>query len=123
MICIGPGSDLMVQLLSNGRWRLVPIPNAIQIGLKHPTLDPMTIEQTDYNAGAVPAEGIPTVGTTAFLASRYDAPGELVQASLDALYMPPDIIAGLIPSDQAAEFQGLAFHPVARHYFEEVGTP
>ena len=69
---------------------------------------PMTIEKSHYASEQVPAEGIPTVGTTAFLAARYDTPGELVQAAIDVLYQPPPLIVGLIPSDQAAEWQGLA---------------
>ncbi len=120
MICIGHGSPLMTDLLKSGRWRLVPIPKAIQIALHHPTLRPMTIEEGDYQSEQIPAEGIATIGTTAFLASRYDAPGELIQAALEALYQEPPMIAGLIPREMAAEWQGLAFHPVARQYFAQI---
>ncbi len=121
VICIGRGSSLMIDLLNGGRWRLVPIPNAIEIALRHPTLRPMSIEGSHYPPELVPDQGIATVGTTAFLAARNDAPGALIQASLEALYRePPEIIAGLIPPAQAAEWQGLAFHPVARQYFSEI---
>ncbi len=121
VICIGRGSPLTTNLLSSGRWRLVPIPEAIQISLRHPMLRPMTIEGNHYQREFVPAEGVSTVGTTAFLAARFDAPGELIQAALDALYREPPLIVGMIPRDQAAEWQGvLAFHPVARRYFAEI---
>jgi TRAP transporter TAXI family solute receptor len=121
VICIGRGSPLMTDLLASGKWHLVPVPNAIDISLSHPTLRPMTIDQSHYASELVPAAGIPTVGTTAFLAARDDTPGELVQAAIDVLYQQPPLIVGLIPSDQAAEWQGLAYHPVARAYFEGIG--
>ena len=120
VVCIRRGSPLMTDLLKGGRWRLVPIPNAIEIALRHPTLRPMSIEQGLYPSGL--ADGpVATVGTTAFLAARYDAPGELIQACLDALYQEPfPGLISLISRDQAAEWQGLAFHPVARQYFSEI---
>jgi hypothetical protein len=67
-------------------------------------------------------QGIPTVGTTAFLAAREDAPAELIVAVLNALYDEPRPFKELIPRSQAAEWQGLAFHPAARHYFSESQT-
>lgn len=119
VICIGRGSPLVSRWLASGRWRLVPIAGSISIALQHPTLRPMTIEPADYPAAGLPAGGVPTVGTTAFLAARYDAPSELVTAALGALYDPPLPIAGLISREQAAEWQGLVLHPAARRYFAQ----
>lgn len=116
MLCIGRGSPLVAKLLTAGHWRLVPVPRGIQISLQHPTLRPMTIESDELAVG-ISEEGIPTVGTTAFLAAREDTPSALVVAVLNALYESPPPFVGLIPRDQAAEWQGLAFHPAARHYF------
>ncbi len=123
MLCIGQGSPLVSKLLKDGQWRLVPVPRGVQISLEHPTLRPMTIEANELSgrlSGDATAEGIPTVGTTAYLAAREDTPSELVVAVLDALYQAPPPFIGLIPRDQSAEWQGLAFHPAARQYFVDL---
>ena len=120
ILCGGFGSPLIHDLLEEGRWRLVPIPNGIEIALQHPTLRPMTIEARHYPGVRLPAGGIATVGTTAFLAARTGAPSALVTAALEALYANAEDegrIVGLIPRSHAAEWQGLAFHPAARRYF------
>ncbi|MCA9135944.1 MAG: protein kinase [Planctomycetales bacterium] len=116
LICIGRGSSLVSDLL-RGEWRLMAIPQSITISMQHPTLRPLTIDGTHYQAAGIPDEGIATVGTTAFLAARRDAPAALVQATLEVLYQPPRIFVGLIPRERAVEWQGLDLHHTARHYF------
>ena len=118
IICIGRGSPIVKELLDED-WQLIAIPNAVEIALLHPTLKTMPIRYSDYPDASIPTEGLPTVGTTAFLAARQDTPGALIKASLNALYRAPPIMAGMIPRDTSAEWQGLAFHPVARQYFAE----
>ena len=119
MICIGRGSQLVHQLLAGGKWRLVPISGVINISLEHPTLRPMTIEPSDFPSVAIPAEGVPTVGTTAFLAADIETPAALVRAVLETLYRQPPLCGGLIPRNQVVEWHGMAFHPEARRYFEQ----
>ncbi len=119
MVCIGRGSPLLKRLLDDGRWRLIPIPTGVQIALQHPTLRPMTVESSEIPDRDPKSEGIPTVGTTAFLAARADVPTELVIAALNAIYDEPPPCANLIPRHRAAEWQGLAFHPAARRFFLE----
>jgi TRAP transporter TAXI family solute receptor len=122
MICIGRGSPLVTELLATGRWRVVPIHRGVRISLQHPTLHPMTIEADEISGDDETTQGIPTVGTTAFLAAREDTPSELVIAMLNALYAEPAPFKELIPRNQAAEWQGLALHRAARHYFSESQT-
>ena len=122
MICIGRGSPLVSKLMANGRWRPVPVLRGVQISLQHPTLRPMTIERDPLSVQGGMDEGIATVGTTAFLAAREDTPSELVVAVLKALYEEPMPLLGMIPRNQAAEWQGLAFHPAARRYFADLRT-
>jgi hypothetical protein len=122
MVSVGRGSPLVSNLLSDGGWRLVPVPDPIQLSLQHPTLRPMTIEPSEFAAvgdghtQAISAS-IPTVGTTAFMTAREDTPSKLVVAVLDALYAHPAPCVDLIPRQRAAEWQGLVFHPAARRYF------
>ena len=117
VICIGCGSHLVSDLLSDGHWNLIAIPNSVAMALRHPTLRPMKIEPGDYQELKIPKDGIDTVGTTAFLAGTVDTPDALVEAALEAVYAEPAFLVGLIPRDRAAEWQGLAFHPIARKYF------
>ena len=119
MICIGRGSPLVRHLLDNGNWQLVPLPNGIEIALAHPTLRPMTISPSEFPAIDLPTVGIQTVGTTAFLAADADSPAALVRGILRALYQEPELCVGLMPRNQAAEWQGLAFHPEARRFFQQ----
>lgn len=139
IICASPGSPLVERLILHAGWRLVPIPNGIEVSLQHPTLRPMTIEPPHYPRADLPPGGIPTVGTTAFLAARTDAPSELVVATLNTLYgvsasgpdaagdedVPAAItrIPGMISREHAAEWQGLAFHRAARHFFAQSDRP
>ncbi|MEM9586954.1 MAG: serine/threonine-protein kinase [Planctomycetota bacterium] len=121
VICIGRGSPLVSNLLSNGGWRLVPMSRqqSTSIGLQHPTLRAMTIAADEYAGTDLPADGIETVGSTAFLAARLDTPNELVTATLNALYRVEMDQLQMIPRERAAEWQGLAFHPAARRFFHQ----
>ena len=120
VICIGRGSDLILKLLRSEEWKIIPIQESVKVALGHPILLPMTIEASDYPGMVLPSEGVATVGTTAFLASRYDAPGELIRAALTTLYETPYVIDGLIPSERAAEWQGLAFHPESQSFYRSL---
>ena len=125
VVCIGKGSKMVSDLLESKRWRLVPITDGIQIALDHPTLQPMTIKSAEYPGGhLIPATGITTVGTTAFLAARVDAPSQMIDGVLDSLYRNESAAdrfgnIALIPRQQVAEWQGLNFHPAARKFFAE----
>ncbi len=119
MICIGRGSPLVSGMLASGRWRLIELTEGIKIALQHPTLRPMSIESSDHPSAGLPTRGVATVGTTAFLATRTDAPSELVTELLQSLYEEPAPCIGLIPRRRAAEWQGLAFHRAARLFYEQ----
>lgn len=121
IICIGPGSDLVQDLLLDRSWELMSLPNSVPIALQHPTLRPMTLAADAYPGSTVPESGIETVGTTAFLVAHRNAPDRLVEIALDALYREPEMV-GLIPAKRAAEWQGLAFHRAARAYFDAIAS-
>ncbi len=121
-ICIGRGSRLVAELLASKRWKLLPIDNGVKVALQHPTLRPMTISPDEYPLANLSPNGIETVGTTAFLACRHDAPSALVEATLGVLYQSPELVPGLIPLARAAEWQGLAMHPSARRFYQAATT-
>ncbi|MFG0266033.1 MAG: TAXI family TRAP transporter solute-binding subunit, partial [Rhodopirellula sp. JB055] len=119
IVCIGVGSDLVTRMLTEQNWHLLPLPDGVSIALQHPTLHAMTITADAYSGSSVPASGIHTVGTTAFLVCRDTAPDPLIESTLHSLYEEPSII-GLIPARQAAEWQGLAFHRISRRFYDEL---
>jgi TRAP-type uncharacterized transport system substrate-binding protein len=107
-------------LLRAGNWRLVPVNQAIEISLQHPTLRPMSIKSTAYPQ-LIGDGDVATVGTTAFLAARDDTPDALVLATLQVLYQSPPLIEGMIARQSVAEWEGLEFHPAARAFFFHAG--
>lgn len=113
MICVGRGSELISSLISSGRWKLVPIQDALSISSHHPSLDPLMI-QAEENLGV---REIPTIGTIAFLAAREDTPSELIQALLETLYQEPKLCENLLPRDLAGELRANSFHRAARSFF------
>lgn len=119
IICIGTGSDLVRRLLTEERFKLVPIEKALQVSLEHPTLRPLEIRAADYPEASLPEESLETVGMTAFLATRLDTPDILVNAALEAIYADPPLIKGLIPRRGASEYLGMQLHPAARLFFDQ----
>ncbi len=117
MVCIGKGSRLGTGMLSSGQWRLLPLPSAVDISLAHPSLRPMKIMPADYPETDLPAEGVATVGMTAYLVATTSTPDSLVTESLQALYAEPLIATNLIPKELVGEWQGLLFHRAARDFF------
>lgn len=122
IICIGKKSRLVKSLIAGvdgrpGQWRLLNLPSSIDISIQHPIFKPMIISPDDYPEANLPREGISTVGTTAFLATRWRTPDQLVNATLEAIYANPSDFPGLIARDRASEWQGLGFHPAARRYY------
>lgn len=122
VICVGTGSQLINQLLASG-WQLLPIEDPIAVSLQHPTLQPMTILPRHFPDCELPAAGIPTVGTTGYLAAATHCPDALVWLALEALYAQPPPITGMISRRQASEWQGLALHPAARRFFAAATQP
>ncbi|MGI9474214.1 MAG: TAXI family TRAP transporter solute-binding subunit, partial [Rubripirellula sp.] len=116
MICIGRGSELLRDIMTDGSWRIIPIPIAERVSLQHPALIPMTIETTEFSDGTLPSN-VRTVGTTALLATRKDAPDKLVTACLESLYGSPPVCTGLISRDQASEWRASTWHKAAREFF------
>ncbi|MEM9368133.1 MAG: serine/threonine-protein kinase [Planctomycetota bacterium] len=118
LVCIRPGSQLVLDLLTKGGWHLMDLPNGMNIALQHPTLRSFRLQDPTPSSEEGPSPSIATVATTAFLVSHVRCPDVLVEATLNCLYSEP-LLEGLIPPSNAAEWQGLVFHPAARRYFNE----
>ncbi|QDS89738.1 Serine/threonine-protein kinase PrkC [Rosistilla ulvae] len=116
--CVARGSKIMAAALQSQQFQLLAVEDPLNISLDHPTLRPLQILPADYPAADLPADGIATVGTTAFLATRRNSPAVLVTATLEALYRSEISVPRMITRQQAAEWQGLALHPAARAFYE-----
>ncbi len=113
------GSPDLVQLLDTGQFRLIGMPNAWEFALDEPTFHPLKVTNEAYPQCGISELGIATVATTAFLAAPFETPDILVQAVLENLYAPGMVEAtGILSAERVANWQGLAWHPAAREFFQ-----
>ncbi len=117
-VVVQTGNTSMQELLAAGKFELLPIENAMEFSLDQPTFHALPLTQSMYPGSGLPAGGVITVATTAFLAARADAPDKLVKKVLECLFSPKTIQeCGLLSAERAAHWQGLAWHPAAQRYF------
>lgn len=113
------GAVDLVELLAQGDYRLLPIADAMQFALDEPIFHPLLLTPASYPGCSLPAEGIITIATTAFLACREDAPPILVETVLRNLYSPEFIQQnGILSPDRASRWPVNTWHPAARKYFQ-----
>jgi eukaryotic-like serine/threonine-protein kinase len=123
IVVVQVGNPGMHALLASGRYRLLPIDDAVKFSLDEPTFHPLPITAEDY-PGAIPeGEPLTTVATTAFLVGRSDTSPDLVRQALAAIY-EPEMIRNyrLLPPEKAANWQGIPWHSIADEYFEQYRT-
>ena len=123
VICVRAKSRLVSELINSRQWRLLSIPDADHVCQRHPTLRTMKISPEDYPKAQLDGN-VDTVRTTCFLVARYDAAGDLIDATLDAIYSSPPIITNLIPPESAAEtLKKMDCHPATEAFFEKFEQP
>lgn len=105
----------MAELLSKGKYRLLPIEDAAKITLTEPMFRVYEFREGAY-LGTVP-KATQTLATAALLVVRRDASSRLVEECLDAIYQDQPMVDGMIAKELAASWQGLPYHPAARKYF------
>lgn len=114
------GSQDVGDLLCAGQFRLLAMSKAWQFALDEPSFHPLLVTSSDYPNCNLPEAGIATVATTAFLVAKPDTPAILVQTILQHLFTPETVsIMGIVSAERAAHWQGLAWHPTAREYFQK----
>jgi len=117
-VVVQTGNAMMQELLAEGKYKLLPIEDAMEFSLDQPTFHALLLTKSIYPSSNLPAGGVITVATTAFLAARADAPDILVEKVLECLFSPETIEeCGLLSAERAAHWQGLAWHPAAQRYF------
>ena len=117
-VVVQTGNAMMQELLAEGKYKLLPIEDAMEFSLDQPTFHALPLTKSMYPSSNLPAGGVITVATTAFLAARADAPDILVEKVLECLFSPETIEeCGLLSAERAAHWQGLAWHPAAQRYF------
>jgi hypothetical protein len=119
VVVVKPGQAWIDQLLSDGQFRLQDIPEAVAISLEEPTFRNIQLTSQDYPHAKL-TKPVSTLATTAFLASRIDAPPKLIRITLDSLYSKDQPISGILTAAKASHWQGLPWHPVARDFFDRL---
>jgi eukaryotic-like serine/threonine-protein kinase len=119
IVVVQAGNSLMQDILETDQFDLLPIVDAMDFALDEPTLRAISITSATYPRCKLAEGGVLTVATTAFLASRVDAPDILVEKVLECLFQPEIVEKyGLLTAERAAHWRGLAWHPAARRFFE-----
>ncbi len=113
------GASEIVSLMSHGAYHLMEFSQAWEFSLDEPAFHPIRIANSDYPSGEVGTSGISTVATTAYLVCNKDAPDILVRSVLESIYRPEvRELAGILTAEQAARWQGIAWHPAAKAFFQ-----
>jgi len=111
------GAPEIHRLLSGGRFRLMSLPNAWEFALAEPSFHFIYLGKNDYPQNLKEDVAISTVAATAYLVCNPEAPDVLVNQVLSALYSPDLMQLGVLTAEQAAHWQGIAWHPAARAFF------
>lgn len=112
------------QLFDQANLKVLPITAALEIADTEPSLKAtrLTPDQApNYLRSRLPADGLPTLKTPAFLTVRVDASPKLVRALLETIYFGSEVVCdeGLIPLEQAARWPLLPLHPAAAEFFRQ----
>jgi TRAP transporter TAXI family solute receptor len=111
------GATEIERLLTNGQFRLMSLPNAWEFALAEPSFHFIYLGKDDYPNSLQEDRAISSVAATAYLVCNPDAPDVLVNQVLSALYSPELMRLGVMTAEQAAHWQGIAWHPAARAFF------
>lgn len=119
------GASDLVALLAAGQYRLLPVVDSLQLALDEPMFHPLPLDAASYPNCDLPATGVATIATIAFLACRTDTPPILVQTVLKNLFLPDFVQSnGIGTAEWAKEVQVNNWHPAAREFFQAYqGSP
>jgi TRAP transporter TAXI family solute receptor len=111
----------LARLMSSGAFDLIAIDDADALAIRYSHIEAFEIPRGLYSGRpSIPAQSIPTVATTTFLAVTPDASPLLVQHALAALhqsYLQSDI-PGLMTESEAAQWAVLPLHRAARGFYD-----
>jgi TRAP transporter TAXI family solute receptor len=127
LIITGYDSDPLKRLMAEPDLMLLPMERSLQIADAEPSLKATRITPEtapEFLRDKIPAHGLPTLKTPAFLTVRADASPKLVRAVLGVIYRQSDLTEreGLIPLEQAARWPLLPLHPAAAEFFRNAGN-
>ena len=105
----------MVELLSEGKYRLLSIRDVASLTSTEPMFRFLELKAGAYRG--IIQEPTMMIATAALLVVRKDSSARLVEECLSAVYERKPLVDGLIARELAASWQGLPYHEVARQYF------
>jgi TRAP transporter TAXI family solute receptor len=111
------------KVLSDDRFKLLPILNAEAIELAHPFFRMAHIPRGYFgDKVTIPSESTPTIATNAFLVTKSDTPREIVQHVLSVIYEENLRlqVPTLIPREEATAWISTKLHPASYEYFNPI---
>lgn len=112
-------SEGVTELLSEGKYRLIPVTDAHNFAMLDPTFHTKPLVAEAYPNCNLPNVGIWTLAMPAYLVTTPQTSSVLVEAVLENLYAPEFVNeSGIFPPERAATFwSGAPQHPAAREFF------
>lgn len=93
-----PGDASILKLIRQVNGKVIPIPQAAALQLRHPALEASTIPQGSYNGRpAIPGRDEPTVSVKQILLAREDVPDDVVAKISSVLFEHRSELMELVP--------------------------
>ncbi len=123
VVVVQVGNGRMHELLQGGQFRLLPLEDAVQFSLDDPAFRLLPITSEYYPQARLPAGGLNTIATTAYLTSHINCPDALVRKSLEAVYSPEvRETCQLLSPERVADWD-VHWHRAAKKFYETYRGP
>lgn len=118
IVVVQVGNARMHELLSEGQFRLLPLDDAVQFSLDDPAFRLLPITTEYYPQAQLPAGGLNTIATTAYLTSHINCPDALVRKTLEAIYSPEVRESCQLLSPERVADWDVHWHRAAKQFYE-----
>lgn len=118
IVVVQVGNARMHELLKGGKFRLLPLNDAVQFSLDDPAFRLLPITKEYYPDAQLPPEGINTIATTAYLTAHINCPDALVRKALEAVYSPEVRESCQLLSPERVADWDVHWHRAAKQFYE-----
>ena len=118
IIVVQVGNARMRELLTGGRYHLLPLDDAVQFSLDDPAFRLLPITSEYYPNAKLPPGGLNTIATAAYLTSHVNCPDTLVRKALEAVYSSEVRHACQLLSPERVADWDVHWHRAAKEFYE-----
>ncbi len=118
IVVVQVGNARMHELLQGGVFKLLPMDDAVQFSLDDPAFRLLPITAEYYPLAHLPAGGLNTVATAAYLTTHINCPDNLVRKALEAVYSPEVRQACQLLSPERVADWDVHWHRAAKQFYE-----